>query len=294
MEHYGEVSYQYTEPWLRSKANLWLDYFIPKYGIGIEYQGAQHFGPVNYFGGERKFLVQQFCDKIKFESCKAHNIPIFYISFERNKIPQNYISKVYTTLEELFNAIDIYISKKNGSNMVNINEETIRRMVEKALKENLQYESGEEEYNPDWDDYSMDNIKGLYDDDEEKFDDSQAGGEYKIDPSNPYFYTKEGKRVEADAIGQFHNDFAIVKKDGKVNYVDSDGKIISDKWFHACNDFEDGFGMVSDGTKRNFVGSNGEVLLPIWVDRAGDFVGGRAPVIIKGERHEVDKSGVIH
>ena len=133
----------------------------------------------------------------------------------------------------------------------------------------------------------------MYGDDEEEFDDSQAGGEYKIDQSNPYFYTKDGKEEDADAIGQFHNNYAIVKKGGKVNYINSNGVIISDEWFDACNDFECGFGMVAKDMKRNFVNGNGELLLDTWVDRAGDFIGGEAPVIINGQRYSVDRSGNI-
>lgn len=203
-----------------------------------------------------------------------------------------------------------------------INEDTIRKMVAKVLAESIgenlaaEYRTkgslnkktlekqasqvdktsgaaslDNDDYNPDWDD-SVEDIMAKFSDDEE-YDDSTAGGEYKIDFENPYFFTKDGNRVDADGIGNFHNDFAIVKKDGKVNYVDSDGVIISDDWFMACNDFENGFGMVSNGTKRNFVGSDGQLLLDVWVDRAGDFMGDEAPVIINGERHTVNRNGEI-
>lgn len=151
----------------------------------------------------------------------------------------------------------------------------------------------EDDYNPDWDDYSMEHINDLYGGDEEEFDDTSAGGDYKIDFEDPYFFTKDGKRMDADAIGNFHNDFAIVKKGGKVNYVDSNGKLLSDEWFDACNDFEDGFGLVSKGTKRNFVRSDGSLLLDVWVDRAGDFIAGEAPVMIDGKRYRVDRNGNI-
>jgi len=210
--------------------------------------------------------------------------------------------------------------------MKTINENYIRQMVAKALKtvikENLEGEyrtkgslnkktlekqssqvdktsgaaplGGEEEYNPDWDDYSMDHIKDLYGDDEQEFDDTQAGGEFRADPSDPYFIDESGKRVDVDAIGQFHNDHAIVKKDGKVNFVDSEGHLVSREWFDACNDFEDGLAVVSRDGKRNFLKTNGELLLQTWVNRAGDFIAGRAPVIINGERHEVDRDGNLY
>ena len=215
---------------------------------------------------------------------------------------------------------------KNEGNMETINEDTIREIVAKSLKKAIEEnyfdeyrtkgslnkktleknagksaediiadrqakQAEENDYNPDWDE-SMEDILNKYREDDE-YDDTQAGGEYKADPSDPYFFTKDGKRIDADAIGQFHNDFAIVKKDGKVNFVDNEGVILSDEWFDACNDFEDGFGLVSKDRKRNFIGNDGQLLLGQWVDRAGDFVGGSAPVIINGERHEVDRNGRI-
>lgn len=177
-----------------------------------------------------------------------------------------------------------------------LNKKTLEKNAGKSAEEIIadrERKAAEEaEYNPDWDE-SMDDIMAKFGGDDEEYDDTQAGGEFKADPSDPYFFTKEGKRVDADAIGQFHNDFAIVKKDGKVNFVDADGRILSDEWFDACNDFEGGFGLVSKDRKRNFIGSDGSLLLSQWVDRAGDFVGNTAPLIINGERHEVDTNGRI-
>lgn len=327
-EKYEHVEYQYTnDTFLKGlKKNLTLDYFLPDYNIGIEYQGIQHFYPQNVFGGQKAYDVVYERDFRKYERCKEHGIPIFYISFEK-KIPEDYFAPVYKTFDDLANAIDIYISEKEKDGMKQITESDIRKMVAEslkmAIKENFEGEyrtkgslnkktleknagkSAEEiiadrekkaaedaEYNPDWDE-SMEDILSKYREDDE-YDDSMAGGEYKIDKANPYFYTKTGERVDADAIGNFHNDFAIVKKDGQVNYVDCDGKILSDEWFDACNDFEDGFGMVSKDRKRNFVDSSGNLLLgDNWADRAGDFIGGSAPIIINGERHNVDRNGRI-
>lgn len=326
-EKYGDVSYQYTESWLKSKTSFsYIDFYLPEYKIGVEYQGRQHFGPISRFGGEEYYQKQSNRDLNKYERCKEHGIPIFYISFEK-QVPEDYFEPVYKTFDDLSNAIDIYISKKDGNNMKTINEAIIRKMIaeslKKALMENFEGEyrtkgslnkktleknagkSAEEiiadreakaaedaEYNPDWDE-SMEDIMAKFGGDDEEYDDTQAGGEFKADPADPYFFTKDGKRVDADAIGQFHNDFAIVKKDGKVNFVDADGRILSDEWFDACNDFESGFGLVSKDRKRNFIGSDGQLLLDQWADRAGDFVGNTAPLIINGERHEVDRNGRI-
>ena len=168
-----------------------------------------------------------------------------------------------------------------------------KKTLEKAQGEPSPAPTSEpdDERNPDWDE-SMEDVLAKFQGPEE-YDDTTAGGEYKIDKYDPYFFDKEGQKVNADAIGNFHNDFAIVKKDGKVNYINNEGRILSDEWFDSCNDFEDGFGLVSKDRKRNFVRSDGNLLLDQWVDRAGDFLGGTAPIMINGERHSVDRNGNI-
>lgn len=208
------------------------------------------------------------------------------------KIDENMIRKmVAESLKRAINENYAEEYRTKGSLNKKTLEKNAGKSAEEIIADRQKQQADAEGYNPDWDE-SMDDIMTKFQDDEE-YDDSMAGGEFKADPSDPYFYTKEGKRVDADAIGKFHNDFAIVKKDGKANYVDADGKLLSDEWFDACNDFEDGFGLVVKGGKRNYIRSNGEILLSVWVDRAGDFLGGQAPVIIDGRRYSVDRSGNI-
>ena len=47
----------------------------------IEYQGIQHYKPVEFFGGIEKFLVRVRNDNIKREFCKSSNIPLIEISY---------------------------------------------------------------------------------------------------------------------------------------------------------------------------------------------------------------------
>lgn len=47
--------------------------------ILIEYDGRQHFEPVDYFGGEKSFKQTQIRDKIKNQYCKDNNIPLLRI-----------------------------------------------------------------------------------------------------------------------------------------------------------------------------------------------------------------------
>lgn len=62
-----EYETQVTFEDLKRINNLSYDFYLPKYDILIEYQGIQHYQPVEIFGGEPQFLVQQHSDSIKKE-----------------------------------------------------------------------------------------------------------------------------------------------------------------------------------------------------------------------------------
>lgn len=61
--------------------NLSYDFYLPDYNIFIEYQGQQHYFPVNYFGGEKHFIIQQEHDRIKAEYAKNNNIELIIIPY---------------------------------------------------------------------------------------------------------------------------------------------------------------------------------------------------------------------
>ena len=62
---------------------LYFDYFIPSLNICIEYDGRQHFEPIDYFGGEQSFVDTQYRDNIKNEYCKSHNILLIRYSYKQ-------------------------------------------------------------------------------------------------------------------------------------------------------------------------------------------------------------------
>lgn len=47
----------------------------------IQYDGEQHFKPIEYFGGEQKFKIQQDRDQKKNEYCQAHGIKLLRIPY---------------------------------------------------------------------------------------------------------------------------------------------------------------------------------------------------------------------
>lgn len=65
-----------------SGKKLPFDFYLPDYNLCIEYDGVQHFKPVNKFGGEEKFKILQLNDKIKDEYCKKNGIKLLRISYK--------------------------------------------------------------------------------------------------------------------------------------------------------------------------------------------------------------------
>ena len=64
---------EYSPEWL---SPLRLDIFIPSLRTAIEYNGQQHYRPVEYFGGLESFKAGQRRDQIKAELCKRFGIKL--------------------------------------------------------------------------------------------------------------------------------------------------------------------------------------------------------------------------
>lgn len=82
----GGVTYkmQYTFPGCKNKVVLRFDLCVLKKNVVlglIEYDGEQHFKPIDYFGGEEGFQYRQECDSIKNKYCKDNNIPLLRIPY---------------------------------------------------------------------------------------------------------------------------------------------------------------------------------------------------------------------
>lgn len=74
------ISYEYPKlfPDLRDKLTLHYDFYLPEYNVLIEYQGNQHKGPVDYFGGVSYFNTLTRHDSMKRVYAKEHG----YIELE--------------------------------------------------------------------------------------------------------------------------------------------------------------------------------------------------------------------
>lgn len=61
-----------------------FDFYLPTYNAVIEYNGKQHYEPIEYFGGESSFKIQQLHDKIKEDYCRDNDIKFLSIPYNSN------------------------------------------------------------------------------------------------------------------------------------------------------------------------------------------------------------------
>ena len=83
-----QVIYQYKPYFLKTeKGNMSYDIYICGLKIAIEYQGKQHFEPVDYFGGEENFLKQKERDELKAKRSAEHGVKLIYVNYWEDLTP---------------------------------------------------------------------------------------------------------------------------------------------------------------------------------------------------------------
>jgi hypothetical protein len=94
-----------------TKTRLKFDFFIPKFNLGIEYDGEQHFKPRNFgnISNERanlNFKRIKYLDNLKNDYAKKNNIFLIRIPYKKLKV----IDKILSLLLKKYN--------KNGNNPI--------------------------------------------------------------------------------------------------------------------------------------------------------------------------------
>lgn len=67
-----------------SKQYFLIDFYLSDYNLFIEYNGIQHYIPVEHFGGELQFNKQQKRDQELRNYCKENNINLLEIRYDEN------------------------------------------------------------------------------------------------------------------------------------------------------------------------------------------------------------------
>lgn len=79
-------SKEFTFPDCKNARRLRFDFALHANKLGlIEFNGGQHYGPVELFGGDEEFEKLQANDKIKKDYCLKNHIPLLVISHNESK-----------------------------------------------------------------------------------------------------------------------------------------------------------------------------------------------------------------
>ena len=94
----------------------------------------------------------------------------------------------------------------------------------------------------------------------------------------------------------YSEGFARIRNcERQYNFIDKDGKILSEQWFEWAEDFQEGFAVVkNEDYVYNFIDKKGKILSEKWFEKAFDFNEGFA-VVEKtiGLRNYIDKDGKL-
>ena len=111
------------------------------------------------------------------------------------------------------------------------------------------------------------------------------------------FYTKIGYlfkyRTEFDYVGKVNDGFAVVKLNGRCNFINTEGQILSNQWFEYVRDFKEGLAKVKLNGKYNFINTEGKLLSRQWFDMAWEFNEGFAAVQLNDKWNFINPEGRI-
>lgn len=86
----------YRATWLDG---LELDIFIQGLSIGIEYQGIQHYQPLEHWGGKEGFIKRRANDIKKKNLCDKNGIRIIYFTYQEKITPEYVLDRIITLLK---------------------------------------------------------------------------------------------------------------------------------------------------------------------------------------------------
>ena len=91
----------------------------------------------------------------------------------------------------------------------------------------------------------------------------------------------------------FSEGFAHVELNGKYNFIETKGKLLSEQWYDWVGDFSEGFAAVELNGKWNFIDTKGKLLSEHRYDDTWNFHEGFAQVKLDGKWHKIDTEGKI-
>lgn len=96
-----------------------------------------------------------------------------------------------------------------------------------------------------------------------------------------------------DLIGQFYNDLAYIKDNGKYGFMDRKGKVVIDIKYADAFSFEEGLAAVEIDKKYGFINTKGKLVIPAIYDDFGGFKEGLCAVKKQGKFGFINQKGEV-
>ncbi|MBR2811875.1 MAG: hypothetical protein IKD69_10875, partial [Solobacterium sp.] len=97
LKYYPDAKFQYQPDFLDLQR---LDIFIPSRNTAIEYQGKQHYEPVEFFGGEEGNRRNKERDARKRRRCKAHHIQVIDWDYDKPLTEEYFTETLQPRIEQ--------------------------------------------------------------------------------------------------------------------------------------------------------------------------------------------------
>ena len=92
---YADALYQNSPDWLKRQS---FDIYIPSRRVAIEYQGKQHYEPIELFGGQVAFEERQWHDRLKKQRCEENGVCLIEWKYTR-EINKTNLVDLYLMIE---------------------------------------------------------------------------------------------------------------------------------------------------------------------------------------------------
>lgn len=89
----------------------------------------------------------------------------------------------------------------------------------------------------------------------------------------------------------YYDSLAMVEKDGKIGFVDLNGKLAIPFYFEEGYPFSEGLACVKHNGMWGYITTTGEVFMPFVFQHASPYRWGRAEVVYQGNVSRVDRRG---
>lgn len=101
----------------------------------------------------------------------------------------------------------------------------------------------------------------------------------------------ENNKLNKNLKYMYYDSLALIEKDGKLGFVDLEGKLVIPFYFDEAYNFSEGLAAVKYNGMWGYVDTKGDVFMPFVFDFASPYQWGRAEVVYRGTVSKVDRRG---